>query len=83
MLAFGVLLAFPGFNSTSAAAIVAFSGAMLVAVAAGRACASALVSACLRTAGFEMVWNTPKRVARTARGGTIELRSRVAQSWHR
>jgi len=76
MLAFGILLGFPGFNVSGAAAIVAFSGAMLVAVAAGRALALGAVTR-LRTAGFEMVWNTPKRVARTARGGTIELEAEL------
>lgn len=76
MLAFGILLGFPSFESTSAAAIVAFSGAMLIAVAAGRALALGAVTR-LRTAGFEMVWNTPKRVARTSRGGTIELEAEL------
>ncbi len=76
MLAFGILLGFPSFMSSGAAAIVAFSGAMLIAVAAGRALALGAVTR-LRTAGFEMVWNTPKRVARTGRGGTIELEAEL------
>lgn len=75
-LAFGILVGFPTFNSTGSAAIVAFSGAMLIAVAVGRALALGAVTR-LRTAGFEMVWNTPKRVARTGRGGTIELEAEL------
>jgi uncharacterized protein (DUF58 family) len=55
---------------------VAFGGAMVLAVAIGRAVALATVTR-LRTAGFEMVWNAPRRVARTARGGTISLQAEL------
>lgn len=73
----GVLIGFPSFVSRGgAAAVVAFGGAMLLAVAAGRALALGAVTR-LRTAGFEMVWNTPKRVARTCPGGTVELEAEL------
>ena len=77
MLAVGVLMGLPLFQERAGApAIVAFGGAMLLAVAAGRALAQGAVTR-LRTAGFEMVWSTPKRVARTARGGVIELEAEL------
>ncbi|HEX4514467.1 MAG TPA: DUF58 domain-containing protein, partial [Polyangiaceae bacterium] len=77
MLAVGVLMGLPLFQERAGApAIVAFGGAMLLAVAAGRALAHGAVTR-LRTAGFEMVWSTPKRVARTARGGVIELEAEL------
>ena len=77
MLAVGVLMGLPLFQERGGApAIVAFGGAMLLAVAAGRALAQGAVTR-LRTAGFEMVWSTPKRVARTARGGVIELEAEL------
>jgi uncharacterized protein (DUF58 family) len=56
--------------------VVAFGGAMILAVAIGRAVALASVTR-LRAAGFEMVWNTPRRVGRVARGGTLELEAEV------
>ena len=60
-------------------AVVGFGGAMLLAVAIGRAASLAAVTR-LRAAGFEMVWNAPRRVARAARGETVllvaELRNR-------
>jgi uncharacterized protein (DUF58 family) len=60
-------------------AVVAFGGAMILAVAVGRALALVAVTR-LRAAGFEMVWANAQRVARTARGGevslTAELRNR-------
>ena len=59
-----------------APAAVAFGGAMILAVAIGRAAALATVTR-LRTAGFEMVWNAQKRVARTSRGGTIHLEAEL------
>jgi uncharacterized protein (DUF58 family) len=58
------------------APVVAFGGAMILAVAIGRAVAFASVTR-LRSAGFEMVWNTPRRVGRVARGGTLELEAEV------
>jgi uncharacterized protein (DUF58 family) len=77
MVVVGLLMGFPGFASRGGAtAVVAFGGAMLLAVAAGRALALGAVTR-LRAAGFEMVWNTPKRVARTVRGGTIELEAEL------
>jgi uncharacterized protein (DUF58 family) len=61
------------------APVVAFGGAMLLAVALGRAMALVSVTR-LRTAGFEMVWTGPTRVHRVHRGGTLvlegELRNR-------
>ncbi len=77
MLAVGLLLGLPLWESRGgAAAVIAFGGSMLLAVAAGRALAQGAVTR-LRTAGFEMVWSTPKRVARTARGGVIELEAEL------
>ena len=54
------------------AAIVAFGGAMVLAIAAGRAFALVSVTR-LRAAGFEMVWTTSKRVLRAARGESVTL----------
>lgn len=45
---------------------------MILAVAFGRALALVAVNR-LRTAGFEMVWNTSHRVVRTSRAATIEI----------
>jgi uncharacterized protein (DUF58 family) len=59
-----------------APAAVAFGGAMILAVAIGRAAALATVTR-LRTAGFEMVWNTPKRVIRTSRGGVVKVEAEL------
>src|SRR5580693_10230101 len=59
-----------------APAAVAFGGAMILAVAIGRAAALATVTR-LRTAGFEMVWNAQKRVARTSRGGVLRLEAEL------
>jgi uncharacterized protein (DUF58 family) len=59
--------------------VVAWGGAMVLAVALGRAAALATVTR-LRASGFEMVWNASRRVARVARDGEIvveaELRNR-------
>jgi uncharacterized protein (DUF58 family) len=59
--------------------VVAFGGAMLLAVAIGRAFALLSVTR-LRAAGFEMVWTGPTRVRRVARGHAVvlegELRNR-------
>ena len=57
-------------------AAVAFGAAMILAVAVGRAIALTAVTR-LRAAGFEMVWNTPRRVARTHRGGTLEIEAEL------
>ena len=60
-------------------AVVTFAAAMILAVAVGRGLALTAVTR-LRAAGFEMVWSTPRRVARTHRGGVLtieaELRNR-------
>lgn len=56
--------------------IVAFGGAMLVAVAAGRALALVLVTR-LRTAGFEMVWAERARVVRAVHHGEVVLRAEL------
>src|SRR4029079_1673 len=56
-----------------------WGGAIVLAVGIGRALALATVTR-LRASGFEMVWNSTKRVARTARDGEVlleaELRNR-------
>ncbi len=61
------------------ATLVAFGGAMILAVGVGRAFASVAVSR-LRSAGFEMVWGRSSRVERVGRGETftlpVELRNR-------
>src|SRR5262245_58593709 len=58
------------------AAIVAWGGGILLALALARA--ATLVSvARIRAAGFEMLWSGPKRVAGTVRGGTVELEAEV------
>jgi uncharacterized protein (DUF58 family) len=65
------------------APVVAFGGAMILAVAIGRAVALVAVTR-LRAAGFEMVWSGPVRVHRATRGGTVsveaELRNRGSES---
>jgi uncharacterized protein (DUF58 family) len=62
-----------------APAVLAFGGAMVLAVAIGRAAALVTVTR-LRAAGFEMVWGTPQRVMRLPRGSSAvlvaELRNR-------
>ncbi len=61
------------------APMVAYGGAMILAVAVGRAAALIAVTH-LRAAGFEMVWSATKRVVRTTRDEEIvvhaELRNR-------
>jgi len=58
------------------APIVAFGGAMLLAVALGRAMALVTVSH-LREAGFELVWAVSERVHRMARGGRLVLEAEM------
>jgi uncharacterized protein (DUF58 family) len=58
------------------APIAAFGGAMVIAVAIGRAFALVAVTR-LRAAGFEMVWAGTQRVARTARGGEVMLEAEL------
>lgn len=62
-----------------APSLVSYGGAMILAVAIGRAVAMASVTR-LRAAGFEMVWSSSRRVVRTARGEPVfleaELRNR-------
>jgi uncharacterized protein (DUF58 family) len=82
---FHVAVAGAGLVALGAAArlapVIAFGGAMLLAVAVGRAIALVAVTR-LRAAGFEMVWTGPVRVHRVPRGGSIvleaELRNRGA-----
>ncbi len=84
---FHVAVAGAGLVALGAAArlapVVAFGGAMLLAVALGRAIALVAVTR-LRAAGFEMVWTGPTRVQRVARGATVvleaELRNRGADT---
>jgi uncharacterized protein (DUF58 family) len=65
------------------APVVGFGGAMLLAVALGRAVALMGVTR-LRAAGFEMIWSGSTRVQRVARGATLvlegELRNRGADA---
>jgi uncharacterized protein (DUF58 family) len=58
------------------APVVAFGGAMVLAVAVGRALALATVTR-LRVSGFEMVWSTARRVSRVSRGGEIRLEAEL------
>lgn len=57
-------------------AIVAWGGAVLVAVAIARATALASVSR-IRGAGFEMLWTGERRVATLAKGGDVSLDAEV------
>ncbi len=57
-------------------AIVAWGGAILLAVAIARAVTLVSVSR-IRAAGFEMLWSGPKRIHRAARGSTIEIEAEV------
>jgi uncharacterized protein (DUF58 family) len=83
---FHVAVAGAGLVALGAAArlppVAGFGGAMLLAVALGRAVALLAVTR-LRVAGFEMVWNDPVRVRRVASGGVLvlsaELRNRGEQ----
>ncbi len=59
-------------SAARAPLVVAFGGAMVLAVAAGRAIALVAVTR-LRAAGFEMVWAQTHRVVRVARGETVTL----------
>ncbi len=58
------------------APVAAFGGAMLLAVAFGRAIARINITR-LRSAGFEMIWLESRRVVRVARGGSIALRGEL------
>jgi uncharacterized protein (DUF58 family) len=58
------------------APVVAFGGAMVLAVAAGRALALATVTR-LRVSGFEMVWSSSRRVSRVPRGGEVKLEAEL------
>lgn len=58
------------------AALLAWGGGILFAVALARA--SALVSVSrIRSAGFEMLWSTEKRVVSVPRGTEVELKAEV------
>src|SRR5262245_42528842 len=58
------------------AVVVAWGGAVLVAVALGRAVTLVSVMR-IRAAGFEMLWTGAARVQRTKPGGIITLRAEV------
>lgn len=77
---FHVAVAGAGLVALGAAArlapVVAFGGAMLLAVALGRAIALIAVTR-LRAAGFEMVWTSPTRVQRVACGGSVVLHAEL------
>src|SRR3974390_1307658 len=72
-----VAIAGTGLIALAAAAklapVVAFGGAMLLAVAFGRALALLSVTQ-LREAGFEMIWAGATRVHRVGRGESLTLR---------
>jgi uncharacterized protein (DUF58 family) len=77
---FHVAVAGAGLVALGAAArlapVVAFGGAMLLAVALGRAMALVAVTR-LRAAGFEMVWAERGRVRRVPQGATIVIRAEL------
>lgn len=58
------------------APVVAWGGAVVLAVAIGRAVALATVTR-LRASGFEMVWNASRRVVRLARGADVTLEAEL------
>jgi uncharacterized protein (DUF58 family) len=58
------------------APVVAYGGAMLLAVALGRAWALVAVTK-LREAGFEMVWTGGTRIHRIARGASVRLEAEL------
>ncbi len=57
-------------------AVVAFGGAIILAVAVGRALALASVTR-LRASGFEMVWAQVRRVVRTTRGSEVRIQAEL------
>ncbi len=61
--------------------VVAFGGAMILAVAIGRAVALVSVTR-LRVAGFEMVWTAPRRVVRLGRGDEVVLEAELRNRGH-
>lgn len=56
--------------------VVAFGGAMILAVVLGRALALTTVTR-IRASGFEMVWSTNARVTNLGRGGTVVLEAEL------
>ena len=58
------------------APVAAWGGAIILAVAVGRAGALMTVTR-LRGSGFEMVWHTQKRVLRTTRGAAVHLEAEL------
>ena len=58
------------------AAIVAWGGAMLLAMAIARTVTLVSVAR-IRAAGFEMLWSGPRRVVRTGRGAALEIEAEV------
>jgi uncharacterized protein (DUF58 family) len=73
---FDVAIAATGLITLGTAArlapVVAFGGAMLIAIAVGRAITLLGVTR-LRAEGFEMIWTGPARVHRAARGAPLVL----------
>lgn len=63
------------------APVAAFGGAMLVAVAIGRAVALIGVTR-LRDAGFEMIWSGTTRVHRTTRGASLVIECELVNRSH-
>ncbi|NUP13662.1 MAG: DUF58 domain-containing protein [Polyangiaceae bacterium] len=61
---------------TSQAAIIAWGGALLLAVAIARAVTLVSVAR-IRAAGFEMLWSHSRRMVRTVRGSQIEIEAEV------
>jgi uncharacterized protein (DUF58 family) len=59
-----------------ASAIVAWGGAVLLAMAIARAATLVSVTR-IRAAGFEMLWSGPRRVVRTGRGSVVEVEAEV------
>jgi uncharacterized protein (DUF58 family) len=57
-------------------AIVAWGGAMLLAMAIARTVTLVSVSR-IRAAGFEMLWSGPRRVVRTTRGAAVVVEAEV------
>ncbi|MBK6695154.1 MAG: DUF58 domain-containing protein [Myxococcales bacterium] len=62
--------------ATRSPSVAAFGGAMILAVALGRATAMTSVTR-LRAAGFEMVWTSSRRVLRAARGEVVTLEAEL------
>ena len=73
-VALGVLLRSPS--------IVGWAGALLLGLAVGRLATRTSVAG-IRAAGFEMLWRGESRLARLARGESIELEAEIRNRDHR